>query len=114
MRPLVSYVVVVFQRVSNFGMACTPTLQRTLDALVDQKLVDRLIEMPPRALEPSEKRALVCDRCTGVDLGGATPADIADQFLLELQKREAGRLACLDAGCEYFMSMDCDEFYDVG
>lgn len=45
-----------------------------------------------------------------IDTGG--PAEhIAEQFINETMKREAGRLKCLAAGCTHVMSMDADEFY---
>jgi hypothetical protein len=36
---------------------------------------------------------------------------MAAQFLNELNKREIGRQYCERAGCNFVMSMDCDEFY---
>lgn len=48
-----------------------------------------------------------------VDLGGARPSSVADQYIHEVRKREQGRVACLQAGCSHFMSMDTDEFYEA-
>eukprot|EP00937_MAST-01D_sp_MAST-1D-sp2_P007130 g7130.t1 len=110
-RPAVDFVVVVVQRVSNFGMPCSAAVLPLLQRLVAAGLVDRVVEYAPRAFSVEQKRRLVSRRATEQQLGGASVDQLGDQFLNELTKRELGRQACRDAGCNYFMSLDADEFY---
>lgn len=123
--------------VSNFGSdRWGPTTKALLEALVKRGLVDELVCYTPTTFTTAEKKRLVSDRATGADLGAqlhggrlrwgscsdrsvppyvAGVSDVSligDQFFNELMKRERGRLKCLGAKCTYFMSMDCDEFYD--
>jgi hypothetical protein len=111
-RPEVDFVVVVYQRVSNFGMQCSSELMPTLRRLRSEGLVDELLEYAPRAFSLEEKKALVSRRATDAHLGGASVEDVGDQFMNELTKRELGRQACATrGGCNYFMSLDADECY---
>lgn len=96
---------------SNFGSSWDPTVAPLLERLVKSGLVDTIIPFKPKSYQLEEKKRLVSPRATGADLGGAKVAEIGDQFFNELCKREIGRKACLEAGCEFFMSLDCDEFY---
>eukprot|EP00949_MAST-11_sp_MAST-11-sp1_P004819 g4819.t1 len=107
----VEYVVVVYQRESNFGEACSDNLMSTLEDLERRGLVTELVEYCPRRFSASEKENLCSSQATGVDLGGARARDISDVFLNELSKREIGRQKCLSHGCTHFMSLDCDECY---
>ena len=114
LRPIVSYVVVVYQRRSNFGEPCSPRLLPLLRRLKDEMLVDEIVEYEnPKSggFSKEEKISLVSSRATGSDLGGARAVDIADPFFNELKKRELGRNFCMNAGCTHFMSIDTDEFY---
>ena len=110
-RPEVDFVVVVYQRVSNFGMQCSSDLMPTLRRLRSEGLVDELLEYAPRVFSPEEKKALVSRRATDAHLGGVSVEDVGDQFMNELTKRELGRQACATRGCNYFMSLDADECY---
>ena len=112
-RPLVSYVVVVYQTRSNFNEPCSSTLVSTLKRLRDvESLIDELIEYTPRFnFTKDEKKHWVSARATGNDLGGARYYDVADPFFNELIKREEGRLKCLQNNCTHFMCMDTDEYY---
>ncbi len=113
LRPVVTYVVVVYQRRSNFGEACSPTLLPLLRRLLAERLVDRLVEYEnsDTGFSHTDKVNMVSPRATGSDLGGARAHDIADPFFNELRKREIGRQHCMRAGCTHFMSIDTDEFY---
>ena len=97
--------------VSNFAQPWDPTVAPLLARLEKEGLIDKSICFAPRAYSAAEKKALVSPRATGADLGGVDSSDIGEQFFNELRKREAGRLACLEAGCDFFMCLDCDEFY---
>ena len=110
-RSEVDYVVVVYQRVSNFAMPCSAELMPTLQRLKSAGLVDELLEYSPRAFSLDEKKTLVSRRATDMHLGGACVEDVGDQFMNELTKREIGRRACATHGCNYFMSLDADECY---
>lgn len=96
---------------SNFGQRWDPTVAPLLKRLKTEGLLDEAIEFVPRSRTDKEKKALVSPRATGADLGGAEAKDIGEQFFNELCKREVGRQACLRARCDYFMALDCDEFY---
>lgn len=112
-RPLVSYVVVVYQTRSNFGEPCSSSLVQTLIRLRDQEhLIDTILPYTTQHnFTNAEKKHWVSARATGTDLGGAKYFDVADPFFNEIAKREAGRQSCLDHQCTHFMSMDTDEFY---
>ena len=102
----VDFVVIVFQTISNFGEKCSEDLIPTLNNLQNKGLVDVLIEYTPKPFNEEEMNKLLSKnkRNKGVK--------IADQYLNEIMKREVGRLACYKyGGCNYFMAMDCDEFY---
>ena len=107
-KPNVDYVVIVYQTVSNFGNPAHPKLEARLKHLVSIGLVDELIKYELREFSNEEKVAL-CSPIT-TEIGGP-PTVVATQFFHELKKREIGRQACASRGCNYFMSMDTDEFY---
>eukprot|EP00906_Rhabdomonas_costata_P028503 RCo040358 len=119
-RPFCGHLVIVYQTISNFGQPCHPDLVPLLTRLKEQGLVDELLQYPstdagtadPSALHfaREQKRRLTSPFASLTDVGGST-AEIAEQFLHELCKREVGRAACAATGCELFMTMDCDEFY---
>ena len=110
-RSEVDFVAIVYQRTSNFGAPCSAELMPTLGALRDIGLVDELIEYAPRTFTLEEKKKLISRRATDQHLGGTSVTDLGEQFFNELTKREVGRRACAARDCNYFMSMDCDEFY---
>lgn len=82
-RAHVDYINVVYQRCSWYGDPADETMLPHLEALQAQGLVDELVEytVVPE-LEPS---------------------------INELNKRNFGLQRALTRGCEYFMTMDCDE-----
>jgi hypothetical protein len=112
-RPLVSYVVVVYQTRSNFGEPCSVNLLPTLQRLRDKEhLIDEVIGYETNFhFSNDEKKHWISARATGTDLGGARYSDVADPFFNEISKREMGRLKCLENQCTHFMSMDTDEYY---
>jgi hypothetical protein len=112
-RPVVSYVVVVYQTQSNFGEACSSSLVSTLERLRDvEHLIDEIIHYHPQQnFTNKEKKYWVSARATGTDLGGARYFEVANPFFNEISKRELGRVHCLKAKCTHFMCMDTDEYY---
>eukprot|EP00669_Euglena_mutabilis_P003716 TRINITY_DN1472_c0_g1_i1.p1 TRINITY_DN1472_c0_g1~~TRINITY_DN1472_c0_g1_i1.p1 ORF type:complete len:309 (-),score=94.35 TRINITY_DN1472_c0_g1_i1:215-1108(-) len=109
-KQCVDYICVVYQTTSNFGLPCDSKLEGFLNALQSKGLVDELVKYEPRTFPRDEKRALTSPYAS-LGAVGESVSDIGDQFLNELTKREIGRQRCEGAGCTYFMSMDCDEFY---
>ena len=111
-RPLVSYVNVVYQTHSNFNEPCSVDLVPTLQELQHKGLIDEIIPYDTQFnFTKQEKKHWVSARATGSDLGGARYTNVADPFFNELKKRELGRLACQKQACTHFMSMDTDEYY---
>lgn len=108
------YRVAVYQRVSHFGRKCSATLLKTLRSLVERGLLHEIVEYDSKKepMTKERKKSMTSRKATGMDLGGARPEDIGDQFIHEVSKREQGRQLCLKAGCDLFMSMDCDECYE--
>ena len=107
-KPNVDYVAVVYQTVSNFGNPCHPKLEARLKHLVDIGLVDELHKYEMKSFTDEEKAAL----CSPIsqEIGGP-PSSVSTQFYHEIMKRDIGRKMCAAQGCNYFMSMDTDEFY---
>ena len=87
-RPCVDYVCIVYQTKSNFGKGCADGLVDLLNSLVEKQLVDDLVHYTPRTFSPEEKRALTSTHASLNGSVGETIANIADQFLNELTKRE--------------------------
>eukprot|EP01091_Cochliopodium_minus_P010675 TRINITY_DN2880_c0_g1_i1.p1 TRINITY_DN2880_c0_g1~~TRINITY_DN2880_c0_g1_i1.p1 ORF type:complete len:329 (-),score=83.95 TRINITY_DN2880_c0_g1_i1:52-1038(-) len=106
----VDYIVVVYQKISNFGEKCNPNLEDFLQDLVQKKLVNELGSYKPEILPISEKKKLL-SKNADKNLTGGNIESIGDQFFNELKKREIGRQKCLSFGCSHFLSMDTDEFY---
>lgn len=88
-RESVDYINVVYQTTSWYGSKCDEDLLPTLYRLKDAGLIDELIEY---TYIHKEGRS------------GHAPK-------YEKQKRTLGLEAAKKAGCTYFMTMDCDEFY---
>lgn len=84
-RSAVDYVVVVYQTTSNFGTPHPGGLPDLLCDLVSRKLIDVMVPYIPKIKQ--------------------NPWDN------EIRKRNLGLSYCRDAGCDYFMSMDVDEYY---
>lgn len=85
MRPSLDYINIVVQFVSNHGVRAHPQLEAILDEAKSAGLVDEIIHYTP-------------------DLS-APPA------MNELQKRNIGLQRAKRAGVNYFMTLDCDEYY---
>jgi hypothetical protein len=113
-RPVVSFVVAVYQTKSNFGATMPAPDLEALRRLAAAGLIDELVHFAPQEFSSKEKTHLVAPDATPFDMGGASAEAIADVFFNELCKREVGRLRCLAHGCDLFMSMDTDEFYAKG
>lgn len=85
-RKNVHYVNVVYQVVSNFGNPANPELKEKLEKLKEEGLIDEIYLYEPNLkLEPHQN---------------------------EMKKRDIGLQLAKKNGCNYFLSMDTDEFYD--
>lgn len=87
-RPLADYINVVWQELSWYGNLCNPELKSKLIDLKEKGLIDEIIFFEP-----------ILD-------GSKSPNDN------EVAKRNLGLEAVKNAGCNYFMLLDTDEFYD--
>lgn len=110
-RDNVDYIVVVYQKISNFGQKCNPFLEKLLNDLVQRKLVDEIVLYKPKKFSVEERRELLSPKPLQKEVAGLDIRCIEDQFFNELSKRDIGRQKCLENGCTHFMSMDSDEYY---
>lgn len=85
MRPSLDYINLVVQFVSNHGAPASPQLEGILDEAKSAGLVDEIIHYTPDLAAP--------------------PA------INELQKRNIGLQRARRAGVDYFITLDCDEYY---
>lgn len=84
-RPCLDYINVVVQYVSNHGMAASPNLESIIQEGKATGLIDEVIQyVPDLAVSPA---------------------------LNELEKRNIGLRYAKRAGVEYFITLDCDEYY---
>ncbi len=84
-RSQVDYINVVYQKISWRGSPCKETLLPFLESLKEENLIDELIFFEPDLLDNPQNN--------------------------EVKKRNIGLKAAIKAGGNYFMTMDCDEFY---
>lgn len=84
-RSTADFICVVYQEVSNFGEPISERDRLYLEKLKHSGKVDLFYEYEPTTQ------------------GG---------HINEINKRNIGKNLCADNGCNYFMSMDADEFYD--
>jgi hypothetical protein len=84
-RSEVDYVNVVYQTISWHGNSCKESLVPLLKDLKNRGIIDELINWEPDLKKSSQ--------------------------LNEMEKRNAGLKAAKKAQVNYFMTMDCDEFY---
>jgi hypothetical protein len=68
-RPVVSFVCVVYQTVSNFGAKAPGRLGAALKDLVKRGLVDELIHYAPQTFSDAEKTHLTATNATPADMG---------------------------------------------
>ena len=85
-REVASYIVVVYQTISNYREPASAELEPLLRRLKEQGLVDELYLYEPKF-------------------------DHSDSHYNEKRKRDIGLQLVKQAGCDYFLSMDTDEFY---
>ena len=86
-RPNVDYVNIVVQFTSNVGISSAPELDTVLHQLIDERLVDEIsFYKPDLSISP---------------------------IYNELEKRSIGLKMAKRAGVSHFMTMDCDEYYDL-
>ena len=79
------YINVVYQMKSWYGDDCSQNLLSTLEDLKNKGLIDELIEYKPNYKKNAGKQ--------------------------EVEKRNLGLKYAKKAHCDFFMTMDCDEFY---
>ncbi|MGN0828842.1 MAG: hypothetical protein ACI4PZ_03880 [Akkermansia sp.] len=84
-RASVDYINVVYQKISWYGEPADENLVPVLQRLREEKIIDELIEFEPDLRKKPGKN--------------------------ETRKRNIGLAAARRAGCDYFMTMDADEFY---
>lgn len=93
MRAHVNYINIVYSPESYYGDLGNPELPAMLEALKCEGLIDEIVMF--RIDNPAPK------------------GDRDAKQLLHRAKRNRGLSAASSAGCDYFMSMDTDEFYDA-
>ncbi|KAJ5077151.1 hypothetical protein M0811_00471 [Anaeramoeba ignava] len=108
-RKNAKYIVIIYQKISNFGEKCNSELETLLEDLKKKKLVDEIVLYTPKTFSDRDKLLLVSQNRTKEEV--KNPLNIPDQFFNELLKRELGRTKCYLAGCSHFLLMDTDEFY---
>ncbi len=84
-RDHVDYISVVYQKVSNTGLASTEPIEDVLNDLVSQGLVNELYLFKPRLTRSQHEN--------------------------ELEKRKIGSFISANAGCQYHLTADSDEIY---
>tara|TARA_R100001015_G_C4606230_1_gene161293 strand:- start:105 stop:908 length:804 start_codon:yes stop_codon:yes gene_type:complete len=94
LRPMVDFICVVYQEVSNFGNT-NPNLEKTLIKYQEMKLIDKLYKYEPE-LRKDDKGNVVWQNGTEN----------------EFKKRNIGLEICRHNKCDAFMTIDCDELYD--
>ena len=92
-RPLVDYITIVYQVVSNFGEHNNSS-ELISKKLMNKGLVDNIIKYEPEVLYLDNGE-------TYWESGTAN----------ELVKRNVGLNDCKEVGCDYLLMMDTDEFY---
>ena len=92
-REFASVLVVVYQKVSNFGNE-NPNLMNTLNDLKERGLIDGMFEYKPTFNYELEE------------------IEVTNGLKNELIKRNVGLDICRANGCNVFMTIDCDELYD--
>lgn len=83
-RDSVDFITVVYQNISNQGKKTQTNYEADLIKMKDEGLIDDLSFFVPRDKNP---------------------------HINEVAKRNQGRSRCMNAKCDYFMSMDADELY---
>ena len=109
MRKNASFIVVVYQKISNFGDKSNPFLVDFLQDLHARNLIDELIQYEAREYSLSERRAMVSANSEDFEKGSVET--IGSQFFNEISKREIGRKKLLEKKCTHYLLMDTDEFY---
>jgi hypothetical protein len=87
-RENVDYISIVYQTISNYGNECSPDLLDILLSLKDEDLVDDIIHFEADLNKPPHSN--------------------------ELLKRNIGLQKSREHNCTHHISMDVDEFYDIG
>lgn len=87
-RAEASYIVVVYQLISNFGQRASENLVPLLTDFKNRQLIDEIYFYEAKDVDK-------------------------DASYHERQKRDIGLELVKNAGCNYFLSMDTDEFYEA-
>jgi hypothetical protein len=85
-RDKVHYINVVYQKISYLGNQASPNIEEKLQGMVKEGLIDELYLYEPILEIPARYN--------------------------ELAKRDIGLILAKHNSCDYFLSMDVDEFYD--
>jgi hypothetical protein len=94
-RPVADYVNIVYSQKSYYGDDANPKLGKLCESLKTRGLVDEVIKYETAPISKTD------------------PARFEKRTAAEIEKRNAGLNAAKRAGCNYFMTMDTDEFYDA-
>lgn len=88
-RKNVDFICIIWQKISNHGEKCNDGVEELLDRLVSEGLVDKLYLYEPNIVNTSGENA----------------------SHNETKKRNIGLDLCKENGCNYYMTIDTDEFY---
>src|SRR3989338_7472710 len=99
-RAEVEYIVVVYQKISNFGNEARKGLERLLEQLKENGSINAYVEYTPKATFSEAGRvAWISEKETGEEELGGPLEGVGTQFFNEISKREYGREMCKKAGC---------------
>jgi hypothetical protein len=94
-RPAADYINIVYSEKSYYGDAGNLNLGKLCESMISRGLADEVIHYETAPVAKDDP-----DRAT-------------KRLAAETEKRNAGLFAAQSAGCDYFMTMDTDEFYDA-
>ncbi|MCL2749358.1 MAG: glycosyltransferase [Alphaproteobacteria bacterium] len=93
-RSFVDYICIVYSEKSWYGDAANPGLAKLVHNLKQSGLVDEVIHYETNPVDKN------------------SPQRLKFKTAEQIKKRNVGLAAARKAGCDYFMTMDTDEFYD--
>lgn len=97
-RPIVSFVCVVYQSESNFGAKAAPASAKALQDLVRRGIVDELVHYSPQTFTNAEKVHLAAPNATPADMGKslAVCASLATMQLGSITVASAADIAVIN------------------
>lgn len=93
LRSKADYIVVIYQTTSNYGNKYLE-VEKVVKELKDKGLIDEIYHYEPEILMKGNN------------------VDFESGWKNEICKRNIGLELCRENGCDYFMTLDCDELYD--